>query len=96
MGRKPFVILLVLVVLLGFSGGYLVRALQAEKVKPLPAVDDTLDEPDTAGSRAGFCCMTRGSACVASEAPTPCLKGGGWVFHPLQSRCDAICDAMLR
>ncbi len=95
MGRKPFVILLVLVVLLGFTGGYLLHALRAGEVKTLPPVDDTLDEP-LAGSKAGFCCMTRGSACVASEAPTPCLKGGGWVFHPLQSRCDAICDAMLR
>jgi hypothetical protein len=86
---KPIVILL-LTLALGFALGWY---LEGSRITESPVTEEvgagnTVIRPK---SKAGYCCMTAGSACVLMTAPVECFRQNGMVYNSNQELCDRYC-----
>ena len=93
MTRTKAFFLFLLVILLGLvAGWFLQQWLQGPpQVSPVD-VNTPVSIPQKPKSKAGFCCITAGSACTEVENPGICFRSGGLAFNVSQVNCDYFCS----
>lgn len=90
---RTFVVsaLVVLLVLGLVFGWFLQQWLEGGVVQRRVAGENGEVELHRSASKAGFCCMTIGSACTPVPNPGACFRDGGRSFNAVRRNCDYYC-----